>query len=192
MLRRNRIRAPLLLFTLLLWSMPAHAFELASMRGQVAFGYSRLQGADQSPAGSIGVLVGVDHPLSGAWRIGPAVSFSLLGSTQVERDGVPAGIDHSMLDGALLVHRDFARGPLRRVSFGPGLASARAELQVAGGGAGLSDLAVGEVRPCAAFEALFAPRTASGVSVGAGLGVRVVPLRDLTWTVFSARFAISF
>ena len=185
-------RIPFLLLALMLGAAPVHALDLASLRGQVEFGYSRLVGADQRPAGSIGLLVGVDHPLAGAWRIGPAVSFSLLGSTQVERDGVPAGIDHSMLDGTLLVHRDFSGGPLRRVSFGPGLASARAELQVAGGGAGLSDLAVGEVRPCAAFEALFAPRTASGVSVGAGLGVRVVPLPDVTWTVFSARFAITF
>ncbi len=171
---------------------PAAAWRLEAMRGQVAFGYSRLAGGAESPAGSIGLLASVDHPMVGVWRIGPAVSFSLLGSTQIERDGVPGGLDHSMLDGALLVHRTFARGPLARLSFGPGLASARAELQVAGGGATLSSEAVGEVRPCAAIEALFAPRTKSGVSVGAALGARFVPLEDRTWSVWSARLAISY
>ncbi len=188
----RRVLLTLLALASLAHASPAHALRLEAWRGQIAFGYTRLSGADQSPPGSIGLLLGVDHPVSGAWRLGPAVSFSLLGSTQVERDGVPAGIDHSMLDGSLLLHRTFARGPLQRISFGPGLASARAELQVAGGGAGLSDLAVGEVRPCASFEALFAPRTQSGVSVGAALGARVVPLDDLTWSVWSARVAISF
>lgn len=170
----------------------AAALQVSALRGQIAFGYAKLSGGELSPTGSISVLSSIDHPLTGPWRIGPAIAFSLLGSSQVERDGVPAGVDHSMLDGALLVHREFASGPLRRLSFGPGLASARAELQVAGGGAGLADLAVGEVRPCAAFEALLAPRTASGVSVGAALGARVVPLEDRTWAVWSARFAITF
>jgi len=189
---RPALLAVLLCTSLACLTAPAHAVRVAALRGQVAFGYARLSGATLTPAGSMSVLMSVDHPVTGAWRIGPAVSFSLLGSTQVERDGVPAGVDHSMLDGAVLVHREFARGPLRRVSLGPGLASARAELQVAGGGAGLSDLAVGEVRPCAAFEALLAPRTASGVSVGATLGARIVPLERVTWTALTARFAITF
>lgn len=191
-LARSNTLVAVSLFALASFASPASAFRVESLRGQLAFGYAKLSGATLTPAGSISVLSSIDHPLAGPWRIGPSVAFSLLGSTQVERDGVPAGVDHSMLDGALLLHREFARGPLRRVSFGPGLASARAELQVAGGGAGLADFARGEVRACAAFEALIAPRTASGVSVGAALGARFVPLEGETWTVLSARFAISF
>lgn len=171
---------------------PAHAGGLAAWQGHIEFGYSLLAGAAESPPGSIGLLIGVDRPLTGPWRIGPSISYSLLGSTQIVRDDVPAGLDHSMFDGALLLHRTFTRGPLVRLSAGPGLASARAELQVAGGGAGFADDAVGEVRPCAAFEALFAPRTASGVSVGASLGARVVPLESRTWSVWSVRIAISY
>ena len=67
-----------------------------------------------------------------AWRVGPAVSFNLLGSRTVTRGFIPAGLDYSMFDAALLFTHLNARGPVARWSVGPGVASPRVDLSASG------------------------------------------------------------
>ncbi len=169
----------------------AEALRLEGWQGHLSIGYARLFSDSLAPTGSLSVAGGVDHPLVGRFRIGPVISLSLLGSSQTERGSVPAGLDYSMLDGAIMVHYLPAKGPIARISAGPGFASARAELQVAGGGAGFSDLAVGEVKPELALE-ITSMQRGKLVALGAELGLRLVPVDQGLWTVFTARFAIHY
>ncbi len=182
----------LLLMTIaMLAPVRAHALRLEGWQGHLSIGYAKLFSDSLAPTGSLSVAGGIDHPLVGRFRIGPVLSLSLLGSSQTERGSVPAGLDYSMLDGALMVHWLPESGFITRVSAGPGLASARAELQVAGGGAGFSDLAVGEVKPEFAFELTSIQRNKL-VALGAELGLRLVPIEQGLWTVFTARVAIHY
>jgi hypothetical protein len=187
-------RPALVLATLfaLAHAAPAHALRLSEWRGHLSVGYAKLSGDALAPGGSLSAGGGVDHPVAPRWRVGPSLAFHLLGSSQVERDLVGAGLDYSAFDAMLMAHYQPARGPFTRLSAGPGLATIRADLQVAGGGALFRDLAVGEVRPCAGFEALLAPRTTSIVQMGLALGARIVPREDETWSLWTARLAIHF
>lgn len=169
----------------------AHALRLEAWQGHLSFGYARLFSDSLAPSGSLSVSGGIDHPLAGRWRIGPVVSLSLLGSSQTVRGSVPAGLDYSMLDGALMLHYLLEKGPIARISAGAGVASARAELQVAGGGAGFSDLAVGEAKPEFALEVTTMQRNKL-VGLGAELGLRLIPVEQGLWTVFAARVAIHY
>jgi hypothetical protein len=82
----------------------AQALRLDAWQGHLSIGYGKVFSDSLAPSGSLSVAGGVDHPLTGRWRIGPVVSLSLLGSSRTVRGSVPAGIDYSMLDGALLLH----------------------------------------------------------------------------------------
>jgi hypothetical protein len=85
-----------------------------------------------------------------------------------------------------------------RVSAGPLLLAAHADISAAAGGAGFSDLAVGETVPGVAGEVTFIghKNQPSGepppVRLGFQLGGRVGFLSEETWTVLSARFTIHY
>lgn len=170
----------------------AGALRLEPWRGHVSFGYAHLFSDSLSPGGSFSVAGGVDYPVGERFRIGPVLSIALLGSREVERGTITAGLDYSLLEGALQLHWLPASGFLTRVSLGPGLAVARSSLQVGAGGAGFLDLAVDEVKPELAFDVTSMPRRMQIVAVGFEAGLRVVPVERVTWTLATARFTIHY
>lgn len=174
-------------------SRPASAaMRLDDWRGHFSVGFGRVWSDSLAPGGSISAAGGLEYPLSPRWRLGATAAFNLLGSSTVNRGSVTAALDYSLFDAALLATYLPARGPITRLSFGPGVASARAELSVAGGGALFRDLPVGEVKPELALEAALLPRRQTIVAVGAELGLRVVPVEQCTWTLVTARLTVHF
>ena len=172
---------------------PARAgIHLEPWRGHVSMGYGYLFSDSLSPGGSISVAGGVDYPVATRWRVGPVIGIALLGSTDVTRGSVTAGLDYSLLDVALQAHWLPASGPITRVSLGPGVASARSALQVGAGGAGFLDLAVDELQPEIAFDVSTTPRSQHIVAVGLEAGVRWVPVERVNWTVTTIRLTIHY
>lgn len=172
----------------------AHAgfLRLEEWRGHVSLGYAHLFSDSTSPGGSLSVAGGVDYPIRAGLRIGPVVAISLLGTHDVTRGSVVAGLDHSLLEGALQLHWLPRTGPVTRVSFGPGVAAARVALQVGAGGAGFLDLAVDEVRPELALDVSAVPRRHQIVGVGLEAGLRYVPVGRTDWWLTSVRFTIHY
>lgn len=182
-----------MLGAVLLLAVPARAgLHLAPWRGHVSIGYGYLFSDSLSPGGSISVSGGVDYPLGEHWRLGPELGIALLGSTDVTRGSITAGLDYSMLDMALQLHWLPTSGPISRVSLGPGIASARSALQVGAGGAGFLDLAVDELRPEVAFDVSAIPRRMKIVAVGLEAGVRFVPVERVNWTVTTLKLTIHY
>jgi hypothetical protein len=171
---------------------PARAMRLDQWRGHVSFGYAHLFSDSTSPGGSISASGGVDYPIAERWRIGPGVAISLLGTHDVTRGSVIAGLDHSLLEGVLQLHWLPRSGPVTRVSFGPGLAAARVALQVGAGGAGFLDLAVDEVQPELALDVSALPRRMQVVAVGLEAGVRWIPVERVRWLLTTVRFTIHY
>jgi len=192
MSRRNTI----LLTTLLAlgaFALPARAgLVLDAWRGHISFGYAKLVSDSLAPAGSLSVAGGVDYPLARKWRLGPTLSFDLLGSSNVTRGSVTAGLDYSLFEAALMTTYLPEHGPFARLAAGPGIASARSELSVAAGGAGFRDLPVGEVQPEFASDLTVMSRHLPIVAVGGELGMRILPIRKRAWTLLTARLAIHF
>ena len=176
-----------------LLAAPARAgLHLEPWRGHVSIGYGYLFSDSLSPGGSISVAGGVDYPVGARWRVGPVIGIALLGSTDVTRGSVTAGLDYSLLDVALQAHWLPASGPITRVSLGPGVAAARSALQVGAGGAGFLDLAVDELQPEVAFDLSALPRRQHIVAVGFEAGVRFVPVQRVNWTVTTVRLTIHY
>ena len=177
----------------LLLAGPARAgLHLEPWRGHVSIGYGYLFSDSLSPGGSISVAGGVDYPVGARWRVGPVIGIALLGSSDVTRGSVTAGLDYSMLDVALQLHWLPSSGPITRLSLGPGVASARSALQVGAGGAGFLDLAVDELQPEVAFDVSALPRRQHIVAVGLEAGVRFVPVERVNWTVTTIRRTIHY
>ena len=188
------IRSSLLALVLLVSAVTAHAgaIRLEPWRGHVAVGYGKLWSDALAPGGSISVAGGVDYPVSPSLRVGPVIGLALLGSHDVQRGSIVAGVDYSLLDVALQAHWTPPSGIVSRVSFGPGIGLARAALQVGGGGAGFLDLAVDEVKPEFALDVSAIPRRMKVVAVGLESGVRIVPVSRTTWVLGTVRLTIHY
>ncbi len=173
---------------------PARAaiMRLDAWRGHVAIGFGAIVSDSLAPGGSLSAAAGIDYPMGAKWRVGPTLSFDLLGSSNVTRGSIQAGLDYSLFEAAMLFTYLPSRGPVTRWSFGPGVASPRADLVVSAGGAGFSDLAVGEVKPELALDATLMPRRMTTVGVGIELGTRFVPASRVAWTLFTGRVAIHY
>ena len=143
-----------------LLAVPAQAasMHLAGWRGHVSLGYGHLFSDSFSPGGSISVAGGLDYPIHESLRVGPVVSMAILGTHDVTRGSITAGLEYSLLDVALQLHWLPRSGRITRVSIGPGLGIARTALQVGGGGAGFLDLAVDETKPEVALDVSMLPR----------------------------------
>ena len=170
----------------------AGALRLEPWRGHLSIGYAHLISDEFSPGGSISVAGGLDDPVGPGLRLGPVLGIALLGSHEVTRGSVTAGLEYTLLEGALQLHWLPKTGPITRVSLGPGVAAARSSLQVGGGGAGFLDLAVDEVQPELALDVSAIPRRMEVVGVGLEAGVRVVPVERVTWTLATLRFTIHY
>lgn len=170
----------------------AGAMRLEPWRGHVSFGYGHLRSDELSPGGSISVAGGLDYPLASSLRLGPVLGIALLGTHDVTRGSVIAGLDYSLLDVVLQLHWEPRAGPITRVSAGPGFAVARASLQVGGGGAGFLDVAVDEVQPEVALDLSMIPRRHKIVAVGLEAGVRWIPVKRVDWLLTTVRLTIHY
>ncbi len=170
----------------------AGAVRLEPWRGHLSVGYSKLFADALAPGGSFSLGVGVDYPTGARLRLGPVVGYHLLGSTTVDRGSLSATVDYSLLEGALLLAWEPARGPVARVGVGPAVGSAHADLSTAGGGLGFRDLAVGEVKGGLALETTLLPRHQTVVAPGLEAGLRWFPVTGDDWVVFSVRGTVHF
>ena len=171
---------------------PATASPLDSWRGHIAVGYAKLFSDSLAPGGSLSVGAGVDRPLGERFRLGPEINFHLLGSATVVRGSLAASLDYSALEGALLLSWLPEHGPVSRLSAGPALGSAHADLSTSGGGAGFSDLAVGQVRGGFALQATSLLRRDAPISPALEAGLRVFRLEQQTWSLFTLRAAVHY
>ena len=145
---RGRIPgAAFALLVLLGTAAPARAdgFEWSRVQGHVSFGYGRLT-VGHAPAGSIGATVGFEHPLRPGLDAGIDLGLYLYGNRTADRGTLNATLDYSSQEVVFFTHWAVARGPVSRVSIGPGLTHARTELSSAAGGAQFLDLAKDEDR----------------------------------------------
>jgi hypothetical protein len=187
---RNARRAGAALALLLAAAGPASAD--GRLAGHLSVGYAQLMTAG-APGGNISFTGGVDLPLRRTLRIGADLGYDLLGTRSVERGSLSASVSYSAFETALFAHwLPDHLGPLGRVSVGPLLMAAHADLSAAAGGAGFSDLAVGETAGGVAGEATFISRSASPVRLGLQLGARSAFLAHETWTLLSARLTIHY
>jgi hypothetical protein len=177
---------------------PGRSTTLEQLGGHLSVGYGQLMLAE-APGGSISFTGGLDLPVGASARVGVDLGYDLLGANSVERGSLSATVSYSAFEAVGFVHwlpRNL--GPVGRVSAGPMLLAAHADLSAAAGGAGFSDLAVGETAPGAAGEITFISHSIppSGrvppVRVGLQLGARAGFLRHQTWTVLSARLTVHY
>lgn len=179
--------------SVMLLALPAHAgMRLEAWRGHVSLGFGHLFSDSLSPSGSISVAGGADYPINDSFRIGPTIGMAILGTHDLTRGSITAGLDYSLLDAALQVHWLPAHGRITRVSVGPGVGLARVALQVGGGGAGFLDLAVDEVKPELAIDVSMLPRRQKIVAVGLEAGARVVAVERVTWVLTTLRLTIHY
>jgi hypothetical protein len=166
--------------------------RIQKFRGQLGIGYAKLVG-DETPGGSFSMSAGVDYPVSGRLRAGVAFGYELLGGRIVERGSFVASLDYSMVEFLALAHwAPSSLGPLRRISLGPGLFGARADLSASAGGAGFGDLAVDEVAPGFALDGTVMQGGDSAVRIGLEVGGRMAFLNDDTWTMALVRLAFHY
>jgi hypothetical protein len=191
---RAALRAGLAAGVALALLAPAAGAEgrLQKFRGHLGVGYAKLVG-DPSPAGSFAMGVGVDYPLAERWRLGLDFGYELLGGDIAERGSFVSGIDYSMIEILAMAHW----APehlwwLRRVSVGPGLFGAHADLAVSAGGLSFSDLAVDEFAPGLALDGTFMQAHEAAVRVGLELGGRIAFLSEDTWTMGLVRVAFHY
>ncbi len=191
-IRKWWMRVPAAILVLLAMPRGAGARALESVQGHVAVGYAQLFIAD-APGGSVSFTGGVDFPVATRFRAGLDIGYHLLGSRTVERGSLSTNVSYSAFEAAAFAHwLPEHLGPVGRVSLGPALVAAHADLSSAGGGAGFSDLAVGETAPGFAGEVTFISRAPTPVRLGLQLGALVGYLTDETWTTLSARVTVHY
>jgi hypothetical protein len=171
----------------------------AAMRGHLSLGYGKLfitdskNEDDEAPGGSLSVAAGLDFPLAGDFRIGGEVGFHLLGGRTLTEGSLVANIDYSVAELSALVHWEpHGLGPVARISAGPTLTSARADLSSSGGGITFSDFAVEEIAGGFATSVTLMQQKAAPVRAGVEIGARTSYLPDATWIVATARLAIHY
>ena len=166
--------------------------RLDAVGGHLSVGYAKLF-IGHAPGGSISLSGGLEIPVATGWRAGADVGYHLLGNRNVERGSLSATVDYSVLEFIAFAHWQPPHlGPIGRISFGPSLVSAHAELSSSGGGAGFSDLAVGEVAPGAALQVTVIRPGVSPVRLGFELGAHLGFLVDETWSLGTARVTVHY
>ena len=165
---------------------------IKDFRGHLAIGYANLFATD-APGGSLSVEGAVDYPIDPSWRLGLGVGYDLFGTQTAERGSFVANVDYSLLHIDLQAHWQ-APSPeyIARVSFGPSLFNAHADVSSSGAGAQFSDLAVGETCGGASFDVTLMKQSAAPVRVGLELGSRVAFVAGDPWTVTMVRLAVHY
>jgi len=169
----------------------AGASPFSEMRGHLGFGYAKLFATD-APGGSMAAAAGLDLPVTTDLRAGIEAGIDLLGSSAFERGSLLGEVDYSVFELLGQVHwKPSWRGPVGRVSIGPGLFKAKADLN-SSGPAAFEDLPVNEWGPGVAGSVTFISRKASKVSAGLELGGRWIALSKEDWSLFNARLVIHY
>lgn len=173
---------------------PASAAGLAwvePLRGHLSVGYSQLL-IENAPGGNISFAGGIDLPVTTTLRAGMEVGVNLLGGKTVSDGSLLADLDYSALEILALAHWQPAwRGPIGRVSFGPGLVAARADLSSIGA-AQFESLGVREVAPAVAAGVTLMKRSPAPVRVGLEANTRFAFVSNETWTLIQARLVFHY
>jgi hypothetical protein len=183
----------LTVLALLAFAAPSHAGpKLEALQGHLSAGFSKLF-IRENPAGSISLGVGVDYPLSPDWRLGLDVNEHLLGGITSRSGSLYANVDYSVFETAVLLHwRTNRLGPIHRVSFGPAVMSARAEISSSAGGFAFDSLSVGEIAPGMAAQVTLISAKVRPVAVGFEVGAHTAFLKKDPWTLLSARLTFHY
>lgn len=169
----------------------ADGFQWSRIQGHASFGYGRLM-VGHSPAGSIGVTVGFEHPVRPGLDAGIDLGLYLYGNRTADRGSLNATLDYSSQEVVFFTHWAVPFGPLTRVSVGPGFTHARTELSSAAGGAQFLDLAKDEVAPSLALDLSMLRRKPAPVRVALVAGYRVAFVRGPDWNQFSVRLGFHY
>lgn len=182
---------PLALVLVAALAAPAGAFQFERVQGHMSFGYGRLM-VSHSPAGSIGITVGFDHPASPLLDVGLDLGLYLYGNRTIVRGSLNATLDYSSFDLIAFTHWHVPVGPVTRLSVGPGLTFARADLSAAAGGGAFLDLPVNEVAPTLAVDLTMVKRKPAPVRVALVAGYRAALLHGEDWNQFSVRLGFHY
>lgn len=169
----------------------AAGFEWSRIQGHTSFGYGRLM-VGHAPAGSIGVTVGFEHPVRPGLDAGIDFGLYLYGNRTADRGTLNATLDYSSQEVVFFTHWAVSRGPVSRISIGPGLTHARTELSSAAGGAQFLDLAKDEVAPSLALDLSILRRKPAPVRVAMVAGYRVAFVEGPDWNQFSVRLGFHY
>ncbi|HEY3217000.1 MAG TPA: hypothetical protein VGK93_10960 [Candidatus Eisenbacteria bacterium] len=180
-----------LLLGLLLAAPVAAGPRLSELRGHLGVGYAKLL-VTSAPGGSMSASGGLDYPLTQALRLGAEVGYDLLGSRTEERGSLVGQLDYSLFETLALLHWSPERaGPIERLSIGPGVFNARADL-TSSGAAAFSDLPVEQTAAGAAMGLTLMSRKPAPVRLGFELAGRLVWLRKEDWSLLKGRVVVHY
>ena len=195
---RGRFAAVAATVILLATPVAGRASGFGPMGGHLSLGYGQLM-ISGAPGGSISFTAGVELPVRPTFKAGIDLGYALLGSSTVDRGSLSANVSYSAFEAVAFAHwLPRHLGPVGRVSVGPLLMAAHADISAAAGGAGFGDLAVGGTAPGLAGEVTLISRSnlpsgsAPPVRVGLQLGGHVGFVRHETWTLLSARLTFHY
>ena len=169
--------------------------KFSDVHGHMTLGFSHLIVSDttNTPGGSVSFGAGADIPLHHRLRTGIDVGYHLLGSQTLVQGSLSSGIDYSLFEAIAFLHwMPLDHGPDLIVSVGPGLFHTKAELAASSVGLAFTPYAVNETKVGGALFVTALRRKPTPVRPGFELGVRVIPLEGVTWTVVSAGIALSY
>ncbi|MGH7740816.1 MAG: hypothetical protein ACRENS_02205 [Candidatus Eiseniibacteriota bacterium] len=173
---------------LALGASPAHA----EWKGNLALGYSKLFISD-APGGGFALAMGVNQKVNSRLRLGPVVGYHLLGTSSVADSSANANVDYSLLEIELRADWQPSHlGPLRRISFGPSLTHALADISSSSAGLAFEHLAVSEWKGGLGVDLALLPAGPRPVAVGLEAGVHMSFVASQTWTVGTLRLVLEY
>jgi hypothetical protein len=165
---------------------------IKDFRGHLAIGYAKLF-ATGAPSGSLSFAGGADYPIDPSWRVGLSIGYDLLGTRNEARGSFVANVDYSLVHMDAQLHwQPPSPEYIARVSFGPSLFNAHADVSSSGAGAAFSDLAVGETCGGASFDVTLMKQSSAPVRVGLEMGARVAFVTGDTWTTDFVRLVFHY
>jgi hypothetical protein len=169
----------------------AHA-DISAWRGRLTLGYGKLLFSG-APAGGFSMVAGVDAPIHPGFRLGPEVAYHLLGTSSVERGSANANIDYSLWEIGVQAHwLPEHAGILHRVSAGPALMGALADISASSAGLLFEDLTRSELAPGLTFDVAFSRPGPHVVTVGVEAGTRTAFLKSDTWNAVTLRLLLEY
>jgi hypothetical protein len=162
----------------------------AEWKGNLGLGYSKLF-ISEAPAGGFALALGVNQEAGKHLRVGPVVAYHLLGTQSVNRGSENANVDYSMFELELRADwRPWHTGS--RISFGPSLTRALADISSSSAGLAFEDLAVSEWKGGLGLDAAWLPSGERPVAVGVEAGVHVSFVSKETWSVGTIRLVLEY